>query len=72
MEELTCPLNLWRKGGPISNAKVALQLSTREGFEVKVSEALHKGIPVVTTKAGGIPLQVEHGKNGYLVDPGGQ
>ena len=26
----------------MSNAKVALQLSTREGFEVKVSEALHK------------------------------
>jgi alpha,alpha-trehalose phosphorylase (configuration-retaining) len=54
----------------MSNAKVALQLSTREGFEVKVSEALHKGIPVVATKAGGIPLQVEHGKSGYLVEPG--
>jgi glycosyltransferase involved in cell wall biosynthesis len=54
----------------MSNAKVALQLSTREGFEVKVSEALHKGIPIVATKAGGIPLQVEHGKSGYLVEPG--
>lgn len=54
----------------MSNAKVALQLSTREGFEVKVSEALHKGIPVVATKSGGIPLQVEHGKSGFLVDPG--
>jgi hypothetical protein len=27
----------------ISQAKVVLQLSTREGFEVKVSEAIHKG-----------------------------
>ena len=54
----------------MSNAKVALQLSTREGFEVKVSEALHKGIPVIAAKAGGIPLQVEHGKSGYLVEPG--
>lgn len=54
----------------MSNAKVALQLSTREGFEVKVSEALHKGIPIIATQAGGIPLQVEHGKSGYLVKPG--
>ncbi|KAI5239283.1 trehalose synthase [Aureobasidium subglaciale] len=54
----------------MSNAKICLQLSTREGFEVKVSEALHKGIPVITTRAGGIPLQVEDGKSGFLVDSG--
>jgi alpha,alpha-trehalose phosphorylase (configuration-retaining) len=52
------------------NTKVALQLSTRESFEVKVSEALRKGILVVATKAGGIPLQIEHGKSGYLIEPG--
>jgi alpha,alpha-trehalose phosphorylase (configuration-retaining) len=33
-------------------ARVALQLSTREGFEVKVTEALAKGVPVVAFKAG--------------------
>lgn len=54
----------------MSCAHVALQLSTREGFEVKVSEALHKGTPVIATRAGGIPLQVEHGKSGFLVEPG--
>ncbi|KAF8475057.1 hypothetical protein BDZ91DRAFT_690810 [Kalaharituber pfeilii] len=54
----------------LTNAKIALQLSTREGFEVKVSEALHHGKPVVATRAGGIPLQLQHGKNGYLVQPG--
>ena len=54
----------------MSNAKVALQLSTREGFEVKVSEALHKGIPIIAANSGGIPLQVEHGKSGYIVEPG--
>lgn len=53
----------------MSNAKVALQLSTREGFEVKVSEALHKGVPVIATDAGGIPLQVEHEKSGFIVEP---
>ncbi|MCJ1396938.1 hypothetical protein MMC11_000130 [Xylographa trunciseda] len=54
----------------LSQAKVVCQLSTREGFEVKVSEALHKGIPVVASSAGGIPLQVQHGKNGFIVEPG--
>ncbi|KAF2750425.1 glycosyltransferase family 4 protein [Sporormia fimetaria CBS 119925] len=56
--------------GLLSCAHVALQLSTREGFEVKVSEALHKGIPIIATKAGGIPLQVQDGKSGFLVEPG--
>ncbi|KAK6540277.1 hypothetical protein TWF694_009088 [Orbilia ellipsospora] len=54
----------------LSCAKVALQLSTREGFEVKVSECLHKGIPIIASKAGGIPLQVQHEKSGFLVEPG--
>ncbi|KAJ5684151.1 uncharacterized protein N7477_000496 [Penicillium maclennaniae] len=54
----------------LSKATIALQLSTREGFEVKVSEAIHKGKPVIATRAGGIPLQVENNKNGFLVDVG--
>ncbi|CRJ87220.1 hypothetical protein BN1708_009227 [Verticillium longisporum] len=54
----------------LANAHVVLQLSTREGFEVKVSEALHAGRPVIATLAGGIPLQVKDKVNGFLVDPG--
>src|ERR1700742_2235735 len=54
----------------MANSKIALQLSTREGFEVKVSEALHAGRPIVACLTGGIPLQVQHGKNGFLVKPG--
>lgn len=54
----------------MANARVALQLSTREGFEVKVSEALHMGIPIIATRRGGIPLQVVDGKSGYLVEAG--
>lgn len=42
----------------MSNAHIALQLSTREGFEVKVSEAIHTGIPIIACRTGGIPLQV--------------
>ncbi|KAI9008064.1 hypothetical protein BC832DRAFT_530386 [Gaertneriomyces semiglobifer] len=51
-------------------AKVALQLSTREGFEIKVTEALAKGRPVVAYAAGGIPHQIHDGCNGYLVKIG--
>lgn len=47
---------------------IALQLSHKEGFEVKVSEALMMGKPVVAYNNGGIPLQVENDKNGYIVD----
>lgn len=54
----------------IANAHVILQLSDREGFEVKVSEALHAGRPVIATRAGGIPLQIKENVNGFLVDPG--
>ncbi|KAI0008761.1 glycosyltransferase family 4 protein [Xylariaceae sp. FL0662B] len=52
----------------IANAHVVLQLSTREGFEVKVSEALHAGRPVIVTLAGGIPIQVKHRVNGFVVE----
>lgn len=54
----------------LSDSWVALQLSVREGFEIKVSEALHKGKPVIASRAGGIPLQVQHEKNGFLVKVG--
>lgn len=54
----------------MANSRFALQLSTREGFEVKVSEALHAGKPVIACQTGGIPLQIEHGKSGYLCAPG--
>ncbi|KAI5293651.1 hypothetical protein KEM52_005347 [Ascosphaera acerosa] len=54
----------------MSKAKIALQLSTREGFEIKVSEALHHGKPVIASLAGGIPLQVTDGHNGFLVKVG--
>lgn len=49
---------------------IALQLSYKEGFEVKVTEALMKGKPVVAYKTGGIPLQIKNNVSGYLVKTG--
>jgi trehalose synthase len=45
-----------------------VQKSTREGFGLTVTEALWKGRPFVGGNVGGIPLQVENGISGYLVD----
>jgi trehalose synthase len=51
-----------------SQADVVVQKSTREGFGLTVTEALWKGRPFVGGDVGGIPLQVENGVSGYLVD----
>ncbi|PIL30497.1 hypothetical protein GSI_07197 [Ganoderma sinense ZZ0214-1] len=67
---MRCPPSDQLLNALMDNSKFALQLSTREGFEVKVSEALHAGKPVVACRTGGIPLQIVHGKSGYLCTPG--
>jgi glycosyltransferase involved in cell wall biosynthesis len=52
----------------LRKSKIALQLSHREGFEIKVSEALMKGKPILSYRAGGIPLQIKDEVNGFVVD----
>jgi trehalose synthase len=49
-------------------AAVVIQKSVREGFGLVVSESLWKKTPVVASRAGGIPLQLQNGSGGYLVD----
>lgn len=46
---------------------VVLQKSLREGFGLTVSEALWAGRPVIGGNVGGIPLQIEDGRTGFLV-----
>jgi len=48
-------------------SNVVLLKSLREGFGLTVAEALWKGVPVVGSNVGGIPLQVINGKTGFLV-----
>jgi hypothetical protein len=48
--------------------KFTLRALRTVGFEVKVTESLVKGIPVIAYKAGGIPLQIRHNISGFLVD----
>ena len=51
-----------------SLADVLIQKSTREGFGLTVSEALWKARPFIGGAVGGIPLQIEDGASGYLVN----
>ena len=51
-----------------SQSDVVLQKSIREGFGLTVTEALWKGRPTVAGNVGGIPLQIEDGVSGFLVD----
>ncbi len=51
----------------ISN--VIIQKSLKEGFGLTITEALWKGKPVVASNIGGIPLQIEDGVNGFLLEP---
>lgn len=47
---------------------VIIQKSTKEGFGLTVSEALWKETPVIGGNVGGIPTQIEDGKDGFLVN----
>ncbi|MFQ5999106.1 MAG: glycosyltransferase [Candidatus Bathyarchaeia archaeon] len=49
-------------------SSVIIQMSLSEGFGITVTEALWKGVPVVASRVGGIPLQVLDGFTGYLGD----
>jgi trehalose synthase len=51
-----------------SQADVVLQKSIREGFGLTVSEALWKARPTIAGNVGGIPLQIQDGTTGYLVN----
>ncbi len=50
-------------------SSVIIQKSIKEGFCLAVTEALWKGTPVVASNVGGLPAQIEHGKNGFLLQP---
>jgi trehalose synthase len=50
------------------HAAVVVQKSLAEGFGLTVAEAMWKARPVVASAVGGIVDQIEHGRDGLLVD----
>jgi len=53
----------------LKGAKLALQPSTKEGFESRVTDAILQGVPVLGSDRGGIPLQIIEGQSGHVIAP---
>ena len=53
-----------------NQARVFVMPSLMEAFGVALLEAMACGTPVVATRVGGITEFIEHGNNGWLVEPG--
>jgi trehalose synthase len=69
----TLPMDDLEENGAIVNAlqrqaDLVVKKSLQEGFGLGVTEALWKRRPVVATRVGGIPEQVQHGVSCVLVD----
>jgi colanic acid/amylovoran biosynthesis glycosyltransferase len=54
----------------IRAANIFVLASHQEPLGVALMEAMSCEIPVISTNAGGIPELIDHGKTGYLVEPG--
>jgi len=54
----------------VASADLLLLPSSQESFGLVALEAMSYGVPVISTKVGGIPEVVEDGKTGYLSEPG--
>ena len=54
----------------LGQADVFLLPSELESFGLAALEAMACEVPVIATNAGGVPEVVEHGVDGYLVEPG--
>lgn len=48
-------------------SRIIIQKSLKEGFALTVAEGLWKGVPVIGSAVGGIPLQIIHNFTGVLV-----
>ena len=64
----------WVEGGSkieiLKRASLFLLPSYGEGMPMCLLEAMGLGLPVVSTKVGGVPRIVKNGINGFVLEPG--
>ena len=53
-----------------AKASLLVLPSYQETAPMVIQEAMAAGLPVVATRVGGIPYQIDHGKSGLIVEPG--
>lgn len=59
-----------QKEALLAKADIYCLPSYKEGFPMGIIEAMSLEIPIVASRAGGIPDALEHGKEGLLIDAG--
>lgn len=59
-----------QKKQQLKEADVYLLPSYHEGLPISILEAMSYGLPVISTKVGGIPEVVSPNENGFLIEPG--
>jgi len=53
----------------LANSDIFILPSVDEGFPIAILEAMRAGLPIVSTKVGGIPEMIEEGYNGIFIEP---
>lgn len=54
----------------MSQARMFVLPTIHEAFGIVLVEALHSGLPIISTTVGAVPEMVMHETNGYLIQPG--
>ncbi|OAS17179.1 glycosyltransferase family 4 protein [Paenibacillus oryzisoli] len=63
-------INVQEKEELLRSVDMLVLPSYNEGLPMAILEAMNFSLPVISTYVGGIPEVIQHGENGYLIEPG--